>query len=100
MPRSPGCRVWRMRNWRSAVAAVMPGSRARALGPFLEKRELQEYRALQDVIEVVVRDHRQHRLALGAAMHRQPLHVVDLEARIGLDQRLPGQARARRDLVV
>src|SRR5215831_3182839 len=58
------------------------------------QHELQEDRALQDVIEIVVGDQRQDRFSVRAMVNAKPLHVVDLKAGIGLDERAPCQACA------
>src|SRR5262245_7316695 len=97
MPRSPGLSSWRMRMVLSA--AVNSWSRRKqALLIHIMQRELQEHRALDQAVEVVVGDHRQYGLAIRAAMHGEPLHVVDVVVRVCLDEYAAGDARAWRDL--
>src|SRR2546423_15511938 len=98
MPRSPGTSSWRMRKLRSD-GGISRSRRRGALRPVVDERELQEQRALQQVVEVIVGNHRDDGLAAGAPVHGQTLHVVDLEARIALEERAAGDARARPDLV-
>src|SRR5690606_31767282 len=50
-------------------------------------------------VEVVVRDQGDHRLPARAAVHGQPLHVVDLVTEIRPQQDLPGQSGAGPDAI-
>ena len=49
--------------------------------------ELQQHRSLQQVIEVIVRDHRNQHLAGLKPRHGKAFHIVDLIAEVGFDQR-------------
>src|SRR6266446_5849605 len=96
MPRSPGRSWWRMRMVLSP-AAISHSRRRGALRFHIVQRELQEHRALDEVVEVVVGDHRQDGRAAGIAMHGEALHVVDVVARVDLYERAAGDARAGRN---
>src|SRR2546429_4825301 len=98
MPRSPGSISWRMRKLRSA-GGISRSRRRGALRLVVEERELQEQRALQEVVEIVVGDDRDDGFAAGPLVHGQAFHVVDLEARVALEERAAGDARAGGDLV-
>jgi hypothetical protein len=54
----------------------------------LHQRELQQQRALEQG-KIIVGDQRQHRVAFGRHMRVDALHVVDLLAEIGLEDRRP-----------
>src|SRR5215471_159091 len=62
----------------------------------LHQRELQQQRALEQR-EIVVRNHRQHRVTVLGYMRVDPLHIVDLLAEIGLEDRGTVVNRAGRE---
>src|SRR3954463_10824640 len=65
-------------------------------GGLLHQRELQQQSALEHR-EIVIRDHRQHRLAVGRDVGVDAFRVVDLVAEIGVEQHGAVDQRAGRD---